>query len=178
MAFKCLIKNKFISTIIGTIGIYLSLAFLMPLGNFSVYMTSYIHYKQEFVTMHYGMFINLIFSFANSLSHPIGGYFENSLGFYKTIILGSIITFISNIFFILQRNIWICYLIAIFLGMGAGISTSLLGKNLIFYSPNKKGVISGILSFGVLIIVAIFALGGEKIIAFKAHTIEDDEELK
>jgi MFS family permease len=177
MAFKCLIKNKFISTIIGTIGIFMSISFLMALGNFSVYMTSYIHYKQEFVTMHYGMFINLIFSFANSLSHPLGGFFENSLGFFKTIILGSIITSISNIFFILQRNIWICYLIAIFLGMGAGISTSLLGKNLIFYSPNKKGVISGILSFGVLIIVAIFALGGEKIIAFKAHTIEDDEEF-
>ncbi len=74
---KLKIKNEFISTIIGTISIYIGIAFLLPLGNFSVYITSYINLKDSYVTMHYGLFINLIFAFAHSFSSPLGGYFEN-----------------------------------------------------------------------------------------------------
>ena len=65
MAFKfcrlpIVIKNRFISTIIGTFGIYLGISFLMPISYLSVYITSYINLKQKFVTMHYGYFLNLI----------------------------------------------------------------------------------------------------------------------
>jgi MFS family permease len=63
------------------------------------------------------------------------------------------------------------------LGIGTGISVSLLGKNLTFYSPAKKGIINGLFFFGLLIVTAIFVLSGEKIIAFDAHTIENDEEF-
>ena len=132
MKFKLLIKNKFISSIIGTICIFFGISFILPLNNFAVYITSYIHYKDEFVTMHYGLFINLIFSFAQTFSHSLGGYLENLLGFFKTIILGFAIVFVANLFFIFQRNIWLCYFLSFIMGIGVGITTSLLGKNLTF----------------------------------------------
>ena len=156
MLLKPIIKNKFISTIIGSLLIYIGVAFILPLNNFSVYITSYIHLKQSSVTMHFGMFINLIFSFANSFSHPLGGYLENFLGFSKTILFGFSILFIGNFFFIFQQNILLCYFLAIILGIGAGIGTSVIGKNLTLYSPNKKGTISGVMGLGILIITAVY----------------------
>ena len=177
MLLKPIIKNKFISTIIGSLLIYIGVAFILPLNNFSVYITSYIHLKQSSVTMHFGMFINLIFSFANSFSHPLGGYLENFLGFSKTILFGFSILFIGNFFFIFQQNILLCYFLAIILGIGAGIGTSAIGKNLTLYSPNKKGTISGVMGLGILIITAIFAISGEKIIAFGGYTLQSGEQF-
>ena len=43
------LKNKFISTIIGTFGFYLGIGFIFVLGYFSIYITSYIHIHQNFV---------------------------------------------------------------------------------------------------------------------------------
>ena len=84
-------KNKFISSIIGSLAVFSGIAFILPLNNFSVYITSYIHIHHSYVTMHYGLFISLIFSFANTFSNSIGGYLENLFGFFKTIIIGFII---------------------------------------------------------------------------------------
>ena len=176
MAFKhIIVKNKFISTVIGTLAVYLSIAFVFPINNFSVYITSFIHINQEFVTMHYGMFINLIFSFSMSFSHPLGGIFENYVGFFKTIFLGLLILLIASILFIYQQNIWLCYGLSLFMGIGAGISTSLLGKNLIFYVPDKKGMITGILGLGIVIITAVFTFGGEKVINYEGYTLKENE---
>jgi len=176
MSFKP-IKNKFISTIIGTLTIYIGVAFILPLNNFSVYITSYIHLAQPYVTMHYGMFINLIFSFSNSFSHPLGGYIENYIGFKKTILLGFSILFIGNLAFIFQQNIWLCYFLAIILGIGTGIGTSVLGKNVTFYSPKKKGMISGIKGLGTLLTTALFVTIGEKIISYGGYTLKKDEKF-
>ena len=147
----------------------------MPISNFSVYITSYIHLKHKYVTMHYGFFINLIYSFSNAISHTLGGYLENLIGFYKTIIVGFIITFIVNFGFIFQQDIWLCYCLTFVLGFGTGISTSLLTKNITLYLPDKKGIISGIFGFGVMIIAAIFSLSGEKLINFEGKTLEEEE---
>ena len=51
--------------------------------------------------------------------------------------------------------------------MGTGIATSLLAKNLTLYVPEKKGIISGVMGFGVMILSVIFVLIGEKTINFK-----------
>ena len=75
------IKNKIISTFVGSFLIYIGVAFILPINNFTVYITSYIHLKQAYVTMHYGMFIRLVFAFSNSFSTPLGGYLENLIGF-------------------------------------------------------------------------------------------------
>jgi hypothetical protein len=98
MKFKLLIKNKFVSTILGTIALFFGIAFILPIGSMAVYITSNIHYHQKFVNMHYGLFINLIFMLANTFSASLGGYFENLIGFFKTIIIGFVILLITNFF--------------------------------------------------------------------------------
>lgn len=171
----CIVKNRFCSTVIGTFAVYLSIAFVTPLNNFSVYITSFIHIKQEFVTMHYGMFIHLIFSFGMTISNPIGGVLENYIGFLKTIYLGLLILLIGCIVFIYQQNIWLCYALSLIMGMGTGISTSLLGKNLVFYVPKKKGVLTGAIGIGAVIISAAYTFGGEKIINLEGYTLKNEE---
>ena len=121
--------------------------------------------------MYYGLFISLIFNFANTFSNSLGDYLENLLGFHKTIIIGFSILFATNFFYIFQRNICLCYALSLILGIGNGISTSLLAKNLTLYCPNKKGIIIGVMGFGIMIITAIFALGGEKLINFEGETL-------
>ena len=152
-------------------------AFLLPLNNFSVYITSYINLKYECITMHYGLFINLIFMFANNFSNSLGGYLENILGFFPTIIVGFAIIFVANFIFIFQQNIWLCYFLSMILGIGVGIANSLIGKNIILYVPNKKGLVSGILGFGVMIIAVVFALTGEKIINFEGYTLREEDQF-
>ena len=177
MALLHFIKNKFVSTIIGSIGIYLSIAFLLPFTNFAVYITSYIHLNQEFVTMHYGIFIGVIFGFAGSFSRPLGGYFESIIGLQKTILLGVGIIAISNAAFIFQQNIWLCYFLVIILGFGSGFALSCIQKNLTLFRPNKKGMISGFMGLGLLILTLIFTITGEKVISFEGYTLKPGEEL-
>ena len=172
---KLLIKNKFVSTCLGVLAVYFGIGFILPLSTFSVYITSYIHYEHEYVTMHYGYFINLIYSFASTASTSLAGYLENLIGFFNTIIVGFAIVFLTNLGFIFQKNIWLCYTLTAIFGFGTGITTSLLGKNLAFYLPNKKGLISGVLGFGVIIIAAIYSLSGEKMINFSGKTLKEEE---
>ena len=171
-----IIKNKYISTFIGSFTVYLGIGFILPINNFAVYITSYIHLNQEFVTMHYGMFLNLIFMFAMSSSSSLGGILENRIGFYGTTMLGMAIVFVGNIFFFNQQNIWLCYFIALIMGIGTGISTSLIGKNLTLFRPNSKGIINGIIGLITILCSAIFAVAGEKIIVFNGYTLKEDEE--
>ena len=174
MKLKCL-KNKYTSSLIASLAIYFTLSFILPINNFAVYITSYINIKQHFVTMHYGLFINLIFGFANTFSSSLGGFLENYIGFLYTVIVGIIIVFITNLVFIFQQNIWLCYVLCIFFGIGTGISVSLLGKNLILYVPEKKGIVSGIIGLATIIFCALFAIGGEKLINPKGEGVNDDD---
>ena len=82
----------------------MGLGYIFPLSNFSVYLTSYIHEKQKFVTMHYGLFLNLIFSFAMTIGRPIGGFLELKLGFFLTSLTGLLIILVANLFFLNVQN--------------------------------------------------------------------------
>ena len=166
-----IIKNKYISNLLGTLFIYIGMAYILPIGNFSVYITSYISIKQDFVTMHYGTFFSLILTFTMTFSRSIGGMLESKIGFLWTTELGLLILLIANIFFFRIQNIWLCYFLIIFLGLGAGIATSLLGKNLTFYNPKKKGSISGIIGIITVVLSAAYSFGGEKIINPKGATV-------
>ena len=57
-----IIKSRFVSAFIASCGILMGMAFIYPVGNFSVYLTSYIHLKDSYVTMHYGLFLNSLSS--------------------------------------------------------------------------------------------------------------------
>ena len=142
---KNLIKNKFISAFIGTCGILIGVGFIFPLPGFSVYITSYIHEKQKFVTMYYGLFLHLIFSFSFTFGMSIGGFLELKLGFYLTTLSGLLIVLGSDIFFLNAQNIWLCYVLTFFMASGSGIANSLVGKNLAFFRPERKGLLVSII---------------------------------
>lgn len=168
-----IIKSKYLSTFIGTIFVYISIAFIVPVGNFSVYITSYIHNSgQEFVTLHYGAYFSLIFTFSMTFSRSLGGMLEPKLGFMGTTLLGLLIIIFINIFFFRVANIYVCYLLIVLMGIGAGIATSLVQKNLTFYNPKKKGRISGILGILTIVLASLFAFSGERIINNKPWDID------
>ena len=176
MKIRPLIKNRFISSIIGTIAIYIGVSFILPMNNLSVYITSYIHLKQEFITMHYGIILNLLVKLFLSLSTPLGGVLENKIGFFYTILTGYILIFIGNICFLFQQNIFLCFVICIIIGIGDGIAMSLLIKNLTFYHPNRKGIICAISGIGFVFIITLFNIIGEKIICYDGYTLNEDED--
>ena len=170
-----LIKNEFISTFIGTFGILLGLSFIFPLSAFSVYITSYVHEKQKFVTMYYGLFFHLIFSFAMTFGMSIGGFLELKLGFYLTTLFGLLIILASNIIFLNAQNIWLCYVLTFLMASGAGISNSLTGKNLAFFKPNRKGLLISILGAITTLFAGVFSITGEKLINPVGYTLKQNE---
>lgn len=170
-----IMKNKYISNLLGTLFIYIGISYILPIGNFSVYITSYISIKQDFVTMHYGTFFSLILTFTMTFSRSIGGMLENKIGFLWTTELGMLVLLITNIFFFRIQNIWLCYFLIIFLGLGAGIATSLIGKNLTLYNPKKKGSISGIIGIITVVLSAAYSFGGEKIINPKGAKVNEKQ---
>jgi len=171
-----IIKNEFISSLVATCGIFMGISFVLPMGNFSVYLTSYIHEKQKFVTMYYGLFMTLISTFAMTAGMSIGGFLELKLGLILTTLSGLVIILIGNIFFLNVQNIWICYVLTFVVHLGAGISNSLNGKNLALYKPEKKGMlVSGVFALAVLF-AGPLALLGEKIINPDGNTFTGEQE--
>ena len=73
--------------------------------------------------------------------------------------------------------IWICYFLTLLLGVGAGITTSLLGKNLTLYYPNKKGLIVSLFGMALILVAGLFLLIGEKIISPTGETLGENEEV-
>ena len=170
-----LIKNEFISSFIGSFGILLGISFIFPLPALSVYITSYVHEKQKFVTMYYGLFFHLIFSFAMTFGMSIGGFLELKLGFYLTTLFGLLIILASNIVFLNAQNIWLCYVLTFLMASGAGISNSLTGKNLAFFKPNRKGLLISILGAITTLFAGVFSITGEKLINPIGYTLNETE---
>ena len=171
-----LLKNDFVSAFIGTFGMILGISFVFPLSGFSVYITSYVHEKQSFVTMYYGLFIHLIFSFAMTFGMSIGGFLELKLGFYLTTLSGLLIILACNIVFLNAQNIWLCYVLTFLMSSGAGISNSLTGKNLAFFKPGRKGLLVSVLAAITTAFAAVFSITGEKLINPDGYTLGEKEE--
>ena len=171
-----LLKNDFVSAFIGTFGMILGISFVFPLSGFSVYITSYIHEKQSFVTMYYGLFFNLIFTFAMTFGMSVGGFLELKLGFYLTTLSGLLIILACNIVFLNAQNIWLCYALAFIISSGAGISNSLIGKNLAFFKPEKKGLLISVLGSITTLFSGTFSIAGEKVINPDGHTLNVTEQ--
>ena len=171
-----LIKNEFISAFIGTIGIIIGIAFIFPLPAFSVYITSYVHEKQEFVTMYYGLFLHLIFSFSMTFGMSVGGFLELKLGFYLTTLSGLLLILAADIVFLNAQNIWLCYALTFVMATGAGISNSLTGKNLAFYKPGRKGLLISVLGAITTLFTGGISISGEKLINPDGYTLKETEE--
>jgi hypothetical protein len=171
-----LIKNEFISAFICTIGIIIGIAFIFPLPAFSVYITSYVHEKQEFVTMYYGLFLHLIFSFSMTFGMSVGGFLELKLGFYLTTLSGLLLILAADIVFLNAQNIWLCYALTFVMATGAGISNSLTGKNLAFYKPGRKGLLISVLGAITTLFTGGISISGEKLINPDGYTLKETED--
>ena len=164
-------KRNFLKTFLGTIIFSVSNSPSMILLVLSVYITSYIHLKQKFVTMHYGTFFGPISQISMTIVGPIAGILDEKIGFHKTLILGSSIIFISLIGIYNQQNIYIFYILLALKGIGTGICLPLPGKNLIMYVPGKKGFISSTLMIPNILLATFFGFLGEKIINRNGYTL-------
>ena len=157
-------RTKFILSFISALLYLLGYSIIMESGNFSVYFISYIHYKQEWVDMQFGNLMRPIIVLFLSVFSPLSGIMENLVGPRLALLSSAIVIEISLIFFFLQRNLWIFYILSLLLGLGCGLSAQIVVKNCCLYYPKKKGFISAcIMSLGALI-GSSYTLLGEKII--------------
>ena len=159
-------KANFILCILSSVFLSLGFGSLMVLGNFNVYIVSYIHEapSQKYVNLQYGNLMVPILTFAMTCFSPISGPIEKKFGPKFTIILGQIIIAIFLILFYFQQNIWFAYVICFGIGFGYSIMAMIPIKNACFYYPKYKGIIAtSFMSFGT-IFSSIFNLVGEKII--------------
>ena len=171
-----LIKNQFISVFIGTCGIIIAFSFVFPIPAFSVYITSYIHEKQKFVTMYYGLFFHLIFSLSMSLGQFLGGFLELIFGFYLTNLFGLLLILIADIFFLNAQNVWLCYVLIFFIATFGGISNSLIGKNIAFFKPGRKGLLISIMTAIIHVFSGGLSIAGEKLINPDGYTLNKTDE--
>ena len=159
-------KANFILCILSSVFLSLGAGSLMVLGNFNVYIVSYIHEapSQNYVNLQYGNLMVPILTFAMTCFSPISGPIEKKCGPKFTIILGQIIIGIFLILFYFQQNIWFAYVICFGIGFGYSIMAMVPVKNACFYYPKYKGIIAtSFMSFGT-IFSSVFNLVGEKII--------------
>ena len=157
-------RTKFILSFISSILYLLGYSIIMESGNFSVYFISYIHYKQTWVDMQFGNMMRPITVLFLSVFSPLSGIMESLVGPRLALLSSAIVIEIALIFFFIQRNLWIFYVLSLILGLGCGLSAQIVVKNCCLYYPKKKGFISAcIMSLGALI-GSSYTLLGEKII--------------
>ena len=157
-------RTKFILSFISSLLYLLGYSIIMESGNFSVYFISYIHYKQNWVDMQFGNMMRPIIVLFLSVFSPLSGIMENLVGPRLALLSSAVVIEISLLFFFLQRNLWIFYILSLLLGLGCGLSAQIFVKNCCLYYPKKKGFISAcIMSLGALI-GSSYTLLGEKII--------------
>ena len=164
-------KSNFKITLIGSIIFNLSHSPLLPIMGLSVYITSYIHLKQNWITMHYGSFFGTINQISMTLISSLSGILEHKIGFFNTIIFGSSITLISLFGFYYFQNIYIFYFFICLMGIGNGLCIPLPMKNLLLYIPEKKGLFSSLMMIPQVFFSSIFGFLGEKIINKNGYTL-------
>ena len=170
-------KIKFIFSFIGTI-IYGSSGIIsLGISQFSVYITSYFHHNNIPIDMQYGNLISPIIILSNSLSSPLGGFFEKKFGFYKTLIVCNIFIEIFILIFINQMNKYFSFILIILLGLVSGICMGIPGKNLFYYYPNKGGTLSSFMVSSFILCGITIGFIGEKIMNPDKYTLKKGEQF-
>ena len=166
-------RTKFILAFISSVFNALASALITGLGNIAVYILSYIHYKQEWVDMQYGNLMVSVMCLSLALFSPLSGPLETKCGPIISIIISSVIIELSVYLFYLQQNIWYFYGITVLTGIGSGLSANILLKNICFFYPKKKGLVSSLLLSFNSISTAVVSLLGEQIVNPRQDPIID-----
>lgn len=164
-------NTKFILSICSAIIYQMGSSIVVAIGNFCVYFASYIHYKDEWVNMQYGNIMAPIILLLLSCFSPFSGVIEKKIGPRFTLLISSIIVEICLVIYYFQRNLWIFYIISVFIGFGNGLSAGVPIKNACLYYPKKKGMISSIIICLGGLISSLYVFIGEKIINPEKKTI-------
>ena len=170
-------KIKFILSFIGTIIYNISGLISLGISQFSVYITSYFHHNNIPIDMQYGNLVSPIILFSNSLSSPLGGFFEKKFGFYKTLIVSNIFIEILIFIFINQMNMYFSFALIILLGLVSGICMGIPGKNLFYYYPNKGGTLSSFMVSSFILCGITIGFTGEKIMNPDKYTLKKGEQF-
>ena len=159
-------KTKFILSLISAILYQMGSSLVTTIGNFCVYFISYIYYKntEQKINMQFGNINGPIILLLLSSFSPLSGLFEKKIGSKLTLILSSSIVEICLIAYYFQRNLWLFYIISVFIGIGNGLSAGVPIKNACRYYPKKKGLINSIIICLGGLISSLYAFLGEKII--------------
>jgi MFS family permease len=163
--------QKYKSTLIGTIINIIGMSSIVVISSFNVYITSYIHIKQKWITMHYGLFLSPILTLCVTIANPIGGLIEKKIGFYYSLILSNIICLIGIFGLYLTQNIWLCYFFFLIIGFSC-FSLNIPLKNITFYVPEKKGFINAVISVVLQISASIYGFLGEFIINKEGYSLK------
>ena len=159
-------KTKFILSLISAILYQMGSSLVTTIGSFCVYFISYIYYKDKNsnINLQFGNLNGPIILLLLSSFSPLSGVIDKQLGSILTLILSSSIVEICLILYYFQRNIWIFYIISIFIGIGNGLSAGIPIKNACRYYPKKKGFINSIIICLGGLVSSLYSFIGEKII--------------
>ena len=149
---------------------------IVVISSFNVYITSYIHIKQKWITMHYGLFLSPILTLCVTIANPIGGLIEKKIGFYYSLILSNIICLIGIFGLYLTQNIWLCYFFFLIIGFSC-FSLNIPLKNITFYVPEKKGFINAVISVVLQISASIYGFLGEFIINKEGYSLKKEDKF-
>ena len=111
---------------------------ILASGSFAVYFLSYIHYKDDYVSMQYGNIMSpIIYLFLSAFS-PLSGIIVRKIGPRLTFLLSSTIVEICLIGFYFQRNLWIFYVLSLLVGVGNGFSCGHLKIMFVDFIQKKR----------------------------------------
>ena len=173
---KILEEKDFIFALISAIFFKISSTHVSLLWKFTAYTTSYIHLKQDWVTIHYGVINSPLYLMTTKLIGPIGGYMEKKIGGKDTIIFGGITVVISLFCLHLQQNIWIYYFLTVLLGIGLGSCNQICLRNICIYKPKKKGFMLSTIGTATTIFFGLFFYCSEKYINYYDYSLNKGTE--
>lgn len=168
-------RTKFILSFFSGVLYILGHGVLIASGGISVYVLSYIHHKDKWVNMMYGVLMMPLMGLFTSLFSPLSGPLEKSYGPIIALLVSSIIVEVCLFLYYIQRNIWIYYSISFLAGFGIGLSANIPVKNACFYYPEKKGLISSTMMSFIGISLSGYVLIGEQLINPNKEGVIDED---
>ena len=166
---------KLLSSIIGGLIYNCGIGSIFPLGNFSIYIISYHMHSNESLSTNYSFFMVPLLSFALTCFVSIGGLIESKVGVHIAMLIGSTVILLGNTLLYFSEHILLTYLSMIIFGIGFGFALFAPVKNACFYYPEKKGLISAVISSLGHIAGAGYNLIGETLINKENYTLQKDE---
>ena len=159
---KCSVKG--ILSFIAVIFQSMSMSVIIPLGNLSPYLISYLHIYSDSIGLGNGYFLLPIMILFLFVFAAFGGPLERNLGVRITLLIGQAILVSGTVLMYFSKSIYLVYFIMILYGAGLGFSNLVMGKNLYMYYPNIRGLITGVISSSITLGAAVFNIIGELLI--------------